>query len=170
MCRRYGEGMTWFDIVKQFDWRKNRDARIMRPAGEPSGDAPTEELEDIKFTNVGGSGKTQVSAMGFKAARDNYTAFKKANINSHYENVANILEKYSKTRTVQPQRNLMEEYMADYWEDSLVSLRNLYANIEKIAKEVDDKFKDEPEYLTGKDSAYVLQQANKMRQEDEAAL
>jgi|TARA_R100000329_G_C7514280_1_gene181202 hypothetical protein len=43
-------------------------------------------------------------------------------------------------------------------------------NIEKIAKEVDDKFKDEPEYLTGKDSAYVLQQANKMRQEDEAAL
>jgi hypothetical protein len=64
----------------------------------------------------------------------------------------------------------MEEYMADYWEDSLVSLRNLYVNIEKIAKEVDDKFKDEPEYLTGKDSAYVLQQANKMRQEDEAAL
>tara|TARA_R100001510_G_scaffold57118_1_gene64209 strand:+ start:11846 stop:12334 length:489 start_codon:yes stop_codon:yes gene_type:complete len=162
--------MTWFDIVKQFDWRKNRDARIMRPAGEPSGDAPTEELEDIKFRNVGGSGKIQVSAMGFKAARDNYTAFKKANIKSHYENVANILEKYSKTRTVQPQRNLMEEYMADYWEDSLVSLRNLYANIEKIAKEVDDKFKDEPEYLTGKDSAYVLQQANKMRQEDEAAL
>ena len=162
--------MTWFDIVKQFDWRKNRDARIMRPAGEPSGDAPTEELEDIKFRNVRGSGKTQVSAMGFKAARDNYTSFKKANINSHYENVANILEKYSKTRTIQPQRNLMEEYMADYWEDSLVSLRNLYANIEKIAKEVDDKFKDEPEYLTGKDSAYVLQQANKMRQEDEAAL
>jgi len=163
--------MTWFDIVKdEFDWNKNRDARIMRPAGKPSGDAPTGELQDIKFKEVKGSGKTQVSAMGFKAARDNYTAFKKANIKSHYDNVANILEKYSKTRTVQPQRNLMEEYMADYWEDSLVTLRDLYANIEKIANEVDSKFKDEPEYLTGKDSAYVLQQANKIRQEDEAAL
>ena len=161
--------MSWFGIIKEeFNWHKQRDTRIMRPDGEPLGDVPTEELENITFKEV--KPGTSISAMGYKTARNNYSSFKQANQNEYYDDIASILEKYSKTRTIQPQRNLMEEYMANYWEDSLVTLKNLYVNIEKIAKEVDSKYKDEPEYLTGKDSAYVLEQANTMRQEDERAM
>ena len=107
---------------------------------------------------------------GYKAAMFDFSNFKSANSQDYYQDIAKILNKYSKTRSVLPHRNYMEEAMSVYWTEHLNSLKKLYNVLDTLAQKMDD-FPESEDYLEpGKDSNYVLEQIKNVEAEDNKAL
>ena len=180
--------MAWFDVIKEKrDYRKvnfdnyrivqpekysNLDGSNLKDVEYVEGDdkfvdAKTGELVAERFDDLP---KGSLLFTGYKSAMDNFSQYKAANSQDYYQDIAKILNKYSKTRNVLPHRNYMEEAMSVYWTEHLSSLQKLYNVLDTLAKKMDD-FPEADDYLTpSKDSNYVLEQINGMESQDNKAL
>ena len=133
-----------------------------------------EDLRDVqtgnKITDEQINTEDLISSAGYKAGMDTFSSYKSANVDDYYKDLETILVKYSKTRGVQPHRNLMEAHIANFWAESYASLRTLYTRMDALAEVVATKFDESDDYLSAKDSGYVLSAIKNMRTNDEATL
>jgi hypothetical protein len=133
-----------------------------------------EDLRDVqtgeKITDEQINTEDLLSSEGYKAGMDTFSSYKSANVDDYYKDLETILVKYSKTRGVQPHRNLMEAHIANFWAESYASLRTLYTRMDALAEIVSTKFSEKDDYLSPKDSGYVLSAMKNMRTNDEATL
>ena len=133
-----------------------------------------EDLRDVqtgnKITDEQINTEDLISSAGYKAGMDTFSSYKSANVDDYYKDLETILVKYSKTRGVQPHRNLMEAHIANFWAESYASLRTLYTRMDALAEVVATKFNESDDYLSPKDSGYVLSAIKNMRTNDEATL
>ncbi len=180
--------MGWFDVIKEKrDYRKDaynkynivqpqkysnldgsnvKDVEYVR-GDEKYVDTQTGEVVADRFDDLP---KGSLMFTGYKAAMFDFSNFKSANSQDYYQDIAKILNKYSKTRSVLPHRNYMEEAMSVYWTEHLNSLKKLYNVLDTLAQKMDD-FPESEDYLEpGKDSNYVLEQIKNVEVEDNKAL
>jgi len=168
----------WFEVLKneKIDYSKPewRNQRLLRPEGtrdpttrniEAGNPKDTGKFEDVETGELSEKG---LLSTGFSAARERFSEWKSANQKAYYDAIGRVLKIYSGSRTVLPQRNLMETIMGNYWEDHLVILRQTYDRMEEVANETEgDTTKP---YLSSKDSDYVTNQIGSFKADDDKAL